>query len=172
VQGVAGSTGAEGPTFVGPAGPTGRTGVAGVQGATGYTGAQGSTELAGVVGPTGRSGEIGPQGVVGPTGAQGPIGTGAMGNAVGSWNSYREFTFNGNSDDIVRADSNKAREVADYLNQNPSARVSIAGPSQRYVHSVREALTDAGVPKSKIQLSAFDDSQRRSDHRVTVMVGN
>jgi len=123
-------------------------------------------------GPTGHSGEIGPQGSVGPTGARGPIGTGAMGNAVGSWSSYRDFTFNGNSDDILRADRNKPREIADYLNQNPSARVSIDGPSQRYVHSVREALADAGVPASKIQVGAFNDSQRRADHRVTVMVGN
>jgi hypothetical protein len=173
VQGVAGSMGAEGPTLVGPAGPVGRTGIAGGQGATGFTGAQGNTEMAGIAGPTGRSGNIGPQGSVGPTGAQGPIGTGAMGNAVVSgWTFYRDYTFNRNSDDILRSDSGKAREIADYLNQNPSARVSIDGPNQRYVHSVREELAHAGVPASKIQIGAYDDSQKRADHRVVVMVSN
>ena len=128
--------------------------------------------MAGIAGPTGRSGDIGPQGSVGPTGAQGPIGTGAMGSAVGGWSLYRDFTFNRNSDDILRADSSKPREIADYLSQNPSARVSIDGPNKRYVHSVYEALTDAGVPKSKIQTGAYDNSQQRADHRVAVMVSN
>jgi outer membrane protein OmpA-like peptidoglycan-associated protein len=89
---------------------------------------------------------------------------------AGGWSSYRDFTFSGNSDDILRADSNKPREIADYMNQNPSARVSIDGPSQRYVDSVRGALVDAGVPASRIQTGAYDDSQQRVDHRVTVLV--
>ena len=101
--------------------------MAGAQGATGYTGAQGSTELAGISGPTGATGAAGPQGAIGPTGAQGPMA------GDGGWSSYRDYTFNVNSDDILSADGNKAREIADYMNQNPSARVAIDGSNERRV---------------------------------------
>jgi hypothetical protein len=136
VQGVAGSTGAQGPTTVGPTGPAGAAGIAGAQGATGYTGAQGSAQLAGVSGPSGATGVAGPQGSVGPIGARGPT--------VGNWSSYRDYTFSVNSDEILSADGNKAREVADYMNRNPSARVAIDGFNARRVNTVRSALIDAG----------------------------
>ena len=132
-------------------------------------GAQGKTELAGISGLTGATGAAGPQGSIGPTGAQGSL---AGATAVGSWRFYREFTFVGNSDDILRSDGNKAREIADYLKQNPSYRVAIDGPSQRYVHSVIDALKDAGVPSSKMQTGAFGDPQLRTDRRVAVLVSN
>jgi outer membrane protein OmpA-like peptidoglycan-associated protein len=76
-------------------------------------------------------------------------------------------------DDILRADSNKAREIADYLNQNPSSRVAIDGSSERRVSEVRNALIGAGVPAYKIQTGAFGDPQTRSDEgRVAVLVSN
>lgn len=168
VQGVAGSTGAQGPTTVGPAGPAGPSGVAGAQGATGFAGAQGSTEMAGFSGPAGATGAAGPQGAIGPTGAQGQMAGG--GNA--RWSSYRDYSFNVNSNDILRDDGSKAREIADYLNQNPSARVAIDGSRERRVNNVRDALIDAGVPAYKIQTGAFGDPQLRRDSRVAVLVSN
>jgi outer membrane protein OmpA-like peptidoglycan-associated protein len=140
--------------------------VAGAQGATGYTGAQGSSELAGVSGPSGATGAAGPQGSVGPTGAQGPMAGGA------NWSSYRDYSFNVNSDDILSADGNKAREVADYMNRNPSARVAIDGFNGRRVNKVRSALIDAGVPASRIQTGQFGDAQQRRDNRVAVLVSS
>jgi outer membrane protein OmpA-like peptidoglycan-associated protein len=145
-------------------------GIAGAQGATGNTGRQGVTEMAGYSGPTGATGAAGPQGAIGPTGAQGP--QGAMGGPAGVWRFYKDYTFEGRSDDIIAADGNKAREIADYCRQNPSARVAIDGPNERYIHSVREALTDAGVPRNKITTGAFGEPQRRGDHRVLVLVSS
>ena len=79
--------------------------------------------MAGYSGPAGATGAAGPQGAVGPTGAQGA----SAGN--GGWSSYRDYTFNVNSDDILRSDGNKAREIADYTNRNPSSRVAITCPA-------------------------------------------
>ena len=132
-------------------------------------GAQGKAELAGISGPTGATGAAGAQGSIGPTGAQGPL---AGTTAGGNWRFYRDFTFAGNSDDILRSDSNKAKEIADYLKQNPTFRVAIDGPSQRYVHSVVDALKDAGVPSHKMQTGAYGDPQLRADRRVAVQVSN
>lgn len=130
--------------------------------------------MAGAVGPTGATGATGPQGMVGQTGAQGmggPIAvqgyTGAQGYAVPSWN----YTFNGNSDSILSSDSGKSREIASYMNQNPSSRITIRGPSNRYNHSVAGALTDAGVPAAKIE-TAFSDPMLRNNNRVDVLVSN
>jgi hypothetical protein len=62
------------------------------------------------------------------------------------WSSYRDFTFAADSDDILRADDNKAQEIADYLALNPSFRIGIDGASESRVANVRDALMDAGVP--------------------------
>jgi hypothetical protein len=166
VQGVTGSTGAQGPTTVGPTGPTGRAGPAGAQGATGYTGAQGSTEMAGVTGPAGSTGAAGPQGAIGRTGAQGPMA------GTAGWNTYSDYTFNANSNEIARADRDKARDIARYVQQNPSRQVGIDGASARRVGIVREALIEAGVPAGRIQTGPFGDPQLRRDGRVTVLVSN
>ncbi|HUF71569.1 MAG TPA: hypothetical protein VMR74_01590 [Gammaproteobacteria bacterium] len=88
------------------------------------------------------------------------------------WSSYRDFTFDGNSDDILRADDNKAQEIADYLAQNPSFRVGIDGASESRVANVRDALMDAGVPAAKIQTGDFGDAQLRRDNGVAVLVSN
>jgi hypothetical protein len=165
VQGVVGSTGAEGPTREGPTGPMGATGATGAQGLSGFVGARGNTEMAGVAGPTGATGATGAQGAVGFTGAQGPGGTMASVNTIAP---FRSFTFSGRSDDIVRADLGKAREIADYLRQNPSAKATIDGPSQRYTHSVVDALKEAGVPVNRMQTGPY--SAPRQDNRVDVLI--
>ena len=90
----------------------------------------------------------------------------------GGWNSYRDYTFNVNSDDILSSDGNKAREIADYMNQNPSFRVAIDGSNARRVSNVRDALINAGVPAYKIQTGAFGDPQLRRNSRVAVLVSS
>ena len=122
--------------------------------------------MAGYSGPTGATGAAGPQGSIGSTGAQGPMAGG------GSWTSYRDYSFNVNSDDILSSDGNKAREIADYMNQNPSARVAIDGSNGRRVNRVRDALVNAGVPAYKIQTGSFGDPQQRRDSRVAVLVSS
>jgi hypothetical protein len=149
-------------TTEGPTGPAGPAGATGARGATGSTGVTGNTELAGISGPTGATGATGPQGATGPTGARG--------TTAGGWNAYRDYTFNVNSNEILSSDGNKAREIADYLNQNPSARIAIDGTNQARVARVRTAVIDAGVPAYKIQTGSFDDPQLRRDGRVAVLV--
>jgi hypothetical protein len=119
-----------------------------------------------VSGPTGATGAAGPQGAIGPTGAQGPMAGGS------GWSSYRDFTFNGNNDNILDSDSNKAGEIADYMNQNPSFRAGIDGSNPQRVSNVRDALINAGVPAYKIQTGSFDDPQLRRNNRVAVLLSN
>jgi outer membrane protein OmpA-like peptidoglycan-associated protein len=114
----------------------------------------------------GKTGAAGPQGAIGQTGAQGPM----AGKAA--WSSYRDYTFSANSNEILRSDSSKAREIASYVDKNPSARIGLDGSDTRRVAVVRDALVVAGVPPSKIQTGAFGDPQQRSDGRVTVLIGN
>jgi hypothetical protein len=72
----------------------------------------------------------------------------------------------------VRSDGNKAREIANYMDRNPSSRVGIDGPNELRVGNVREALIEAGVPPYKIQTGAFGDPQLRRDGRVAVLFSN
>ena len=90
----------------------------------------------------------------------------------GSWSLYRDFTFTADSDNFVSSDGNKAREIAEYTNENPSYRVAIDGSNGRHVGNVRDALISAGVPASKIQTGAYGDPQLRGDRRVAVLVSN
>jgi hypothetical protein len=166
VQGVVGSRGAEGPTREGPTGPIGATGATGAQGLSGFVGARGNTEMAGIAGPTGATGATGAQGFVGQTGAQG----GQLGQyaAVSNVAPFRSFTFAGRSDDILRSDKDKVREIADYMKQNPSAQITIDGPSQRYTHSVVDALRDAGVANNRMRTGPY--SVQRDGNRVDVLI--
>ena len=147
----------------GPAGPTGMTGMTGRQGSTGMTGVQGSTGMTGV------------QGSAGVTGVQGPAGiTGAQGAPASSpqpgfrWTLVKEFMFDYDRPDIRNSESRKPAEVAAYMSQNPSARLGIAGYtdrqstdqynlplSQRRVATVRDALIQAGVSADRIETGTF-----------------
>ena len=90
----------------------------------------------------------------------------------GSWSLYRDYTFYTNNNDIQRADGNKAQEVANYTNQNPSFRVALDGPNTDRVSNVRDALINAGVPDYKIQSAAVGDPQLRRNGRVAVLLSN
>jgi hypothetical protein len=125
--------------------------------------------LAGVAGPTGATGAAGAQGGVGQTGAQGMGGSiGAGGSSNPSWS----YTFGDRGNDILSSDRGKARDIVNYVNENPSSRVTIDGPNPRYVRSVVEALTDGGVSSARIQTGAFTDPRLRNAQRVDVMVSN
>ena len=127
------------------------------------------TEMAGLTGRTGATGSTGPQGVVGQTGAQGMGGpTGAMGMVAPSWN----YTFRGNSADILPSDSGKAREVANYMQQYPSTQITLSGPDGRYMNSVGEVLRTAGIPASRFQRGVFTAPDANNGHRVDVLFSN
>jgi outer membrane protein OmpA-like peptidoglycan-associated protein len=122
--------------------------------------------MAGISGPTGATGAAGAQGNVGPTGAQGPM------VASSGWNSYRDYTFKSDNDNIISGDRNKAREIAAYMNNNPSARIALDGSNAQRVNIVRGALLNAGVPASRIQTGAYGNPQYRRNSRVAVLVSN
>jgi len=122
--------------------------------------------MAGIQGPTGATGATGPQGAIGLAGLQGG---GATNVAAYSESAFRSFTFAGRSDDILRSDQGKVREIADYMRQNPSAQITIDGPNQRYTHSVADALKEAGVPGNRMRTGPY--SAQRQDNRVDVLIG-
>ena len=92
--------------------------------------------------------------------------------AASGWTIYRDFTFAGRSDDILSSDSDKPRQIAEYTRRNPSNKIAIDGPNKRYVHSVYDALIDAGVPASRIETGTYGNAQTRQDHQVVVLVSN
>jgi outer membrane protein OmpA-like peptidoglycan-associated protein len=92
--------------------------------------------------------------------------------AGGSWSVYRDYTFNSNSNRIASLDDSKAREIAQYLRENPTYRVALDGSNEANVGSVRTAMIDAGVAANRIQTGAYGDPQLRADRRVAVLIGN
>jgi hypothetical protein len=58
------------------------------------------------------------------------------------------------------------------MNQNPSFRVAIDGSNSGRVSKVRDALIEAGVPASRIQIGAYGDPQVRRNSHVGVLVSN
>jgi outer membrane protein OmpA-like peptidoglycan-associated protein len=109
--------------------------------------------MAGITGATGATGPAGPQGAVGPTGGRGPAGSQGSTARYEAWSTYAEYTFN-NSDQILRSDSNKARELAYYMQQNPSYQIGLDGMNENRVRVVRNELIGAGVPADKIRRPA------------------
>jgi len=158
--------GIRGATTAGPTGATGRAGPAGAQGPRGFSGAAGSAEMVGMQGRAGPSGVAGSRGSVGPTGAQGPMAV------KGTWTSYWEYTFNGDSNEIFYSERGNAGEIARYLNQNQSYRIGLDGADTTRVGIIRDALIRAGVPSDKIQTGALGDPQLRTYGRVEVLVRN
>lgn len=156
-----GCTGPAGPA--GPTGMTGMTGMTGVQGSRGMTGVQGSTGMTGVQGSAGITGVQGPAGIAGAQGA--PASSPQPG---ARWTLVKEFMFDYDRPDIRYSESRKPAEVAAYMSQNPSARLGLAGYtdrqsrdqynlplSQRRVATVRDALIEAGVSADRIETGTF-----------------
>jgi outer membrane protein OmpA-like peptidoglycan-associated protein len=94
----------------------------------------------------------------------------AQGDPAGGWTLYLDFTFAGESRIIRDADRTKARQVAEYIDRNPTHRVGLDGMNQGRIASVRDALIGAGVSESRIQAGAFAEPGMRGERRVLVMV--
>jgi hypothetical protein len=166
-QGEVGRIGAQGPATAGPTGATGRAGGVGGEGVAGYAGGRGSAELYGAVGPAGLAGDIGPQGSVGPAGERGPMATN-----MGAWNGFWDYTFNGNSNEILHFDKRMAGDISKYVNDNQTRRVGIDGSDSARVEVVRKALLNAGVQSSKLEVGPVGDPKLRRYGRVAVLVSN
>jgi outer membrane protein OmpA-like peptidoglycan-associated protein len=168
---MAGQTGSQGATLVGPTGYAGSQGAGGAQGLSGQTGAQGNT-MAGGMGAMGNAGPTGTQGGAGPTGGQGPVGI------VRNWTSYRVIYFAAPGAELSSSDRSMISEIATYMAKNPSLQIGLDGYrdpnnqylSERRVAAVRDALVADGVPSYKIQTGAFGDPQLRADRRVEMLL--
>ncbi len=90
----------------------------------------------------------------------------------GTWTGYSEYTFNGDSDEILYSDRGNAGDIARYLDQNQSYRIGLDGADTTRVGIIRDALLKAGVPSYKIQTGALGDPQLRTYGRVEVLVRN
>jgi peptidoglycan-associated lipoprotein len=186
VRPIGGDTGWKvyGPT--GPQGVAGPAGPAGPQGPQGIAGAPGSGQgMAGPAGPAGPQGPAGMQGVAGAIGAQG---------VVANWTTFRDILFDFDKSDIRSNETTKVADIKTYLQQNPTTVVGIDGHadprgtdkynqalSERRVDAIRDALTQAGVARDKIQTGAFGKTRLKcqeateacwqSDRRVEVLIG-
>jgi hypothetical protein len=90
----------------------------------------------------------------------------------GTWTGYWEYTFTGDSNEIVYSDRGNAGDIARYLDQNQSYRIGLDGADRTRVGIVRDALVRAGVPTYKIQAGAMGNPQLRAYGRVEVLVRN
>ena len=97
---------------------------------------------------------------------------------INRWTWYRDFRFDSNQADFRASETNKLSEIALYMKANPSLKVGIDGSmeprnqdlSDQRVKTVRDALINAGVPKSRIQTGTFGDSKLTHDGRVAVLI--
>jgi len=89
------------------------------------------------------------------SGSAGPIGARARrpdGRKSG-WSSHADYTFGTNSNEIQRADRNKAGEIATYMDRNPSQRIAL--DSSARVASESFVLADrCGRSGSRIESGA------------------
>ena len=177
-----------GPT--GPQGPAGPQGVA-MAGPQGPAGPQGVAGPTGPMGPQGSQGPGGAAGVAGSMGAQGAQGAQA---AVANWTKFNDILFDFDKSDIRSNETGKVADLATYVQQNPTTMVGIDGYadprgtekynqalSERRVNAIRDALTQAGVARDKIQTGAFGEMRLKcqeateacwqSDRRVEVLIG-
>jgi outer membrane protein OmpA-like peptidoglycan-associated protein len=105
-------------------------------------------------------------------GGQGIVGV------VGTWTPYRAFGFDEGRSDVRMVDQTTAREISQYLSQNPSLGIALDGStdmrfqnlSVARTNAVRSSLIQAGVPAHKIQSVSFNDPQLARDGRVEVLL--
>jgi peptidoglycan-associated lipoprotein len=96
---------------------------------------------------------------------------------------YRDIRFDYNRFDLQASEGRKVSEIARYMKQNPSLKIGLDGSmdprgldprdqdlSNRRVGAIRDALINAGVPASRIQLGAFGDTRLTRDRRVAVLL--
>lgn len=151
----------------------------------------------GLAGPAGPVGPMGPAGPVGPSGTQGATGvagmTGPQGATAPGWAKFNNILFDFDRSDIRADETSKVAAIAEYLQQNPSAKIGIDGYadprgtdtynqalSERRVSAIQDALVKAGVPSDKIVTGAFGEKRLKCgekteecwqrDRRVEVLV--
>jgi len=193
---VENSTALAGPTWSDPLAVAPSAGPAQALTPAGDNGADPTTQAAPTASPQGA------QAVVGEYGADGrapvelaasPVATGAIGalddqnapRVVGSWTSYRDYSFSYNDASIATADLDKTAGIASYMRDHPSQQLGLDGTmdpngtdpkdqelSDRRVAAVRTNLVDAGVPASRIKVGTFGDPAARRDRRVEVLFSN
>jgi outer membrane protein OmpA-like peptidoglycan-associated protein len=99
------------------------------------------------------------------------------------WTLYRDFRFDYESSELTSSDKKKVSEIAHYLKKNPSLAIGLDGSmdprgkdprnlelSNHRVIAIRDALIEAGVPTSRIQMGAFGDAHLAHDRRVAVLL--
>jgi outer membrane protein OmpA-like peptidoglycan-associated protein len=77
----------------------------------------------------------------------------------------------------------KVSEIVYYLKKNPSLNVGLDGSmdprgtdprnqdlNNRRVNAIRDALVEAGVPASKIQIGSFGNTELVRDRRVPALI--
>jgi outer membrane protein OmpA-like peptidoglycan-associated protein len=102
---------------------------------------------------------------------------------VSLWTLYRDLQFSYNRSDLQDSEIKKVSEIALYMKANGSLKVGLDGSmdprgsdprnqdlSDRRVTAIRDALIDAGVPATRIQMGAFGDSRLTRDRRVAVLI--
>jgi peptidoglycan-associated lipoprotein len=102
---------------------------------------------------------------------------------VARWTLYRDFRFDYDRSELRASEMKKVSEIAHYLKKNPSLNVGLDGSmdprgtdprnqdlNNRRVSAIRDALVEAGVPASKIQMGAFGDTQLLRDRRVAALI--
>ena len=177
-EGERGLAGLQGSSYAGTTGPAGPRGPAGEQGFAGDTGPQGET----LVGPGGRVGRTSSAGVQGERGREGLTGDQGVAGIVARWTAYRDFGFDRSDAGLRGSEMDRIAQIAAYLVQNPSLEVGIDGSlngrssrsdrelSDRRAVSVRDALTQAGVPAYQIEMGAFADPDRRHEGQILVLI--
>ena len=105
--------------------------------------------------------------------------TGEPGRVVANqWTRYRDFKFDSKQANLRVSDANKVFEIAIYMKANPTMKVGFDGSmeplnqdlSDQRVATVRDALIEAGVPKSRIQAGVCRDGKSAHDGRVAVLI--
>jgi outer membrane protein OmpA-like peptidoglycan-associated protein len=99
------------------------------------------------------------------------------------WTLYRDFRFDYESFNLTSSDKKKVLEIARYMKKNPSLAIGLDGSmdprgkdprnlelSNHRVNAIRDALIEAGVPSSRIQMGAFGDMHLAHDRRVAVLL--
>jgi outer membrane protein OmpA-like peptidoglycan-associated protein len=102
---------------------------------------------------------------------------------VSLWTLYRDLRFDYNRSDLQASEMKKVSDIARYMKANPSLKVGLDGAmdprgldprnqllSDRRVNAIRDALINAGVPASRMQMGAFGDTRLTRDRRVAVLL--
>ena len=91
---------------------------------------------------------------------------------VGAWSGFWDYTFNGNSNDILHYDRRMAGDIAKYVNAHQTRRIGIDRSDPQRTEIVRQALLNAGIQSGKMEVGPFGDPQLRRYGRVAVLVSN